>query len=53
MYKYSKEVNEIPFAPLLFRPNQDPLHRITRIGYVLSHELTYYGTMRNCYVSFT
>ena len=36
---YVREVNEYPFAPYLFRPNQDQFTRITCIGYVLSHEL--------------
>ena len=29
MIKYSKEVNEYPFAPYLFRPNQDQFTKIT------------------------
>ena len=31
------EVKEYPFAPYLFRPNQDQFTRTTRIGYVLLH----------------
>ena len=30
MTKYSKKVNEYPFAPYLFRPNQDQFTKITR-----------------------
>ena len=33
------EVNEYPFAPYLFRPNQDQCTRITHIGYVFLHGL--------------
>ena len=47
------EVIEYPFAPYLFRHNQDQFIRITRIGYVLLHEIIYYETMRNYYASFT
>ena len=32
-------MNEYPFAPYLFRPNQDQFSRTTRIEYVLLHEL--------------
>ena len=47
------EVSEYPFAPYLFRPNNDQFTRITRLGYVLLHELTFCGTIRNYYISFT
>ena len=46
-------MSEYPFAPYLFRPNQDQFTRVTRFGYVLLQELTYFGTIRNYYVSFT
>ena len=37
--KYS----EYSFAPYLFRPNKDQFTRITRIGYVILHEVNIMG----------
>ena len=37
--KYS----EYSFVPHLFRPNRDQFTRITRIGYVLLHEIIFMG----------
>ena len=37
--KYS----EYSFVPHLFRPNKDQFTRITRIGYVLLHEINVVG----------
>ena len=38
LQKYSTEENEYPFAPYLFRPNQEQFTKNTGVGNVLLHE---------------